>query len=56
MSALSKLFQCLFYLVGDAFASRLYAIVGETASVALDDEDVQLVFGVLLSKGGTEVL
>lgn len=52
----SKLFQCLFYLIRDPLASRFDTVVGKAARIALNDEDVELVFGVFLAEGGAEEL
>jgi hypothetical protein len=42
-----KLLDGLFDFICDALAARLDAVVGEAASVALDDEYVELILGVL---------
>lgn len=54
MAASSELLECLFYLGGNPLSSGLDAIVGKAPSIALDDEDVELVFGELVAKGGAE--
>jgi hypothetical protein len=48
--------QLLFYLTGDTFATRFDAIVGEAPRIALRDEDVELIVGVPVFDGLSQVL
>lgn len=51
-----QVLQCLLYLVGDALATELDPIVGETTGVALCDKYVELVFRILSTEGATQVV
>jgi hypothetical protein len=55
MAAVCQFFQLPLNLFSDALASRVYAIVCEAASIALSDEDVQLVFGKSVAQRSAHV-
>lgn len=56
MSFLVELLNVLLDLAGYALSAKFYAIVGKTSGVALCDEDMKLVFGVLLAERRAEVV